>query len=222
MNYKELIKMVHPDLNPNIKDAGVKVTEIMKNKNDPSELMRLAIQWGLIKGEQKTQHTYRQKKSDNLWAKFDFAKHSTIFKSGMRARFKDNRGIHEVWFIKSYKSTVYFTNGSGIFTINRSLQDLDGKFEILRSRINDLYRWEIKYWKDELKKIRKSTPKNSSKVTFESLGIEPHKYYMGKFIVTYRGVEYELFRTNARCAFINYNGEEKRILLKSITKIRRK
>lgn len=225
MNYKELIKMVHPDLNPNVVDAGVKVSEIMKNKNNPSELMRLAIQWGLINSSSNTNYNTQKTSNQNdyLWLRFNYVKHCSIFKSGMKIRFKDTRGTHEGWFIKATKKLVYFTNGKGIFTINSSLENLNEKFEICRSRIGDLYTWEIKKWKNAIIEIRKNSSKKSlNKVTFDSLGLEPNKYYYGAYIVTYREQEYELIKTNTLCAFINYNGEEKRILLKSITKIRKR
>lgn len=221
MNYKELIRLVHPDLNPNVKDAGVKVSEIMKNKHNPSELMRLAIQWGLIEGKTNSNYT-TQNTYDNLWLRFNYVKHYSAFKSGMKIRFKDTRGTHEGWFIKATKKNVYFTDGKGIFTINSSLENLDNKFEICKSRVGDLSRWAIKEWKNQITNLKSTAKSSKRKVTFEDLGISSYTRYNGRFIVTYYGKEYELIRTNRNCAFINYNGEEKRIQLKSITKIRGK
>ena len=48
ISFTEAIKMVHPDSNPSIEDAGVKVRTIMQYKNEPQTMMRFLKQWGLI------------------------------------------------------------------------------------------------------------------------------------------------------------------------------
>jgi len=102
MNYKELIRLVHPDLNPTVKDPGVKISQIMSNKNNPSELMRLAIQWGLIKGSSDKSDSTKSKSSID-WITFNFIFHRRQFKPGMKVRFTDSKGTHEAWFVKKSK-----------------------------------------------------------------------------------------------------------------------
>jgi len=48
ITFKEAIKMVHPDKNPQITDAGVKVSAVMACKHDGVALYRMLNQWGLI------------------------------------------------------------------------------------------------------------------------------------------------------------------------------
>jgi hypothetical protein len=48
ITFKEAIKMVHPDSNPNITDAGEKVSAIMAYKNDGVALYKLLNFWGLV------------------------------------------------------------------------------------------------------------------------------------------------------------------------------
>jgi hypothetical protein len=48
ISFKEAIKMVHPDTNPNILDAGEKVRMVMMYKNDESALYKMLNSWGLI------------------------------------------------------------------------------------------------------------------------------------------------------------------------------
>jgi hypothetical protein len=51
ISFKEAIKMVHPDSNPHITDAGEKVNAIMMYKNDETSLYKLLSNWGLLKGQ---------------------------------------------------------------------------------------------------------------------------------------------------------------------------
>jgi hypothetical protein len=108
MNYKELIRLVHPDLNPNVVDAGVKISQFMTNKNNPHELMRLAINWGLI----KSNDTYSKPKPNSN--QFDWVIFSYInkrhFTPGMKVRFASSNGEQEAWFIKAGKNKTFFTN----------------------------------------------------------------------------------------------------------------
>lgn len=230
MNYKELIRLVHPDLNPNVQDAGMKISQIMTNKNNPSELMRLAISWGLIKGSSNTNNTqsnssyYSKSYSDNLWIKFSFMFHRRQFAPGMKVRFTDSRGTHEAWFVKKLKNRVFFTDKKGIFTINSSLENLNQKFEIFKNRNDDLSYFDLNFWKEQVKsiKVKRSEASDSESYLegFKRLNLIPNHVYNGSKRVTYRGRFYDLIRTNARCAFIIFNGEEKRILLKSIKLIK--
>lgn len=49
ISFRELAKMIHPDLNPTITDPGLKMSEAVKFKNYPNILYKKAIEWGLIK-----------------------------------------------------------------------------------------------------------------------------------------------------------------------------
>ena len=49
ISFNDAIKLVHPDSNPNITDAGNKVSTVMLYKNDPIKLHRLLTNWGILK-----------------------------------------------------------------------------------------------------------------------------------------------------------------------------
>lgn len=220
MNYKELIRLVHPDLNPNVVDAGVKVSQIMANKNNPSELMRLAINWGLIKSN-NTYSKPKPKTNQFDWVIFSYI-NKRQFAPGMKVRFSSSNGEQEAWFIKSGKNKTFFTNKKGVFTVNSSLNDLFNKFEIFRSRAYDLSYSELMEWKEIVKNLKTKKPvktKETFNDLFIKLNLKPHSVYNNVYVM-YRESYYRLIKTNERCAFIDYNGEEKRILLKTITKVK--
>ena len=49
IKFRDAIKMVHPDHNPSIADAGAKVCAVMKHKDSPKHLFILMVKWGLVK-----------------------------------------------------------------------------------------------------------------------------------------------------------------------------
>lgn len=49
ISFREIVKLIHPDCNPNITDAGAKMRDVNQYRNDESALYRLAVMWGLIK-----------------------------------------------------------------------------------------------------------------------------------------------------------------------------
>lgn len=217
MTYKELVRLVHPDLNPNITDSGTKISEIMSNKNNPTELMRLAIQWGFIKSENTNTNTNTN--TNSSWVFYNCNIHGEKFKTGLFVRFKDSNGYNECWVVKTYKNSVYLTNRKGIFTINKPLKDLDGKIEISTASYKHLNSALLRFWVTEVRNLRKGN-KQSAEITFESLGLIPNSDYFKKgYYVKYRRNTYELLRTNGSCVFINFFGEERKIYLKSISKI---
>ena len=51
MTFNELVRLIHPDLNPDIKDAGDKMIQAVTYKDNEYKLEQLAIKWGLIDKE---------------------------------------------------------------------------------------------------------------------------------------------------------------------------
>jgi hypothetical protein len=47
LTFKEMVKLIHPDHNPHVQDAGEKMRIAILNKNHPDALYKLAIQWGV-------------------------------------------------------------------------------------------------------------------------------------------------------------------------------
>lgn len=48
ISYKDIVKLIHPDHNPNIDDAGGKMRDARLWRKDESILYRLGVQWGVI------------------------------------------------------------------------------------------------------------------------------------------------------------------------------
>lgn len=60
ITFREIVKLIHPDLNPGITDVGSKMVEIKNNRNNGNVLYNLGVTWGVIKIEKqkvKTQNT---------------------------------------------------------------------------------------------------------------------------------------------------------------------
>jgi hypothetical protein len=50
ITFRELVRKIHPDHNPNVQDAGDKMRQATLFRNQPEELYKLAVRWGLIAG----------------------------------------------------------------------------------------------------------------------------------------------------------------------------
>lgn len=51
ISYFDVVKLIHPDWNPDIQNPSEKMEEATRHKNDESTLYRLAITWGLIEDD---------------------------------------------------------------------------------------------------------------------------------------------------------------------------
>lgn len=51
IKFHEVVKMIHPDIHPEVKDASVKMSLAVKYKNDTLALWNLCVKWKLVKGE---------------------------------------------------------------------------------------------------------------------------------------------------------------------------
>lgn len=54
ITFRELVKMIHPDLNPEVIDPGTKMATAKRHRDNPSILFDFAVRWGLIKGNGAT------------------------------------------------------------------------------------------------------------------------------------------------------------------------
>jgi hypothetical protein len=50
LSFRELVKLIHPDHNPHIIDAGGKMRDAVLFKDKPEELYKLAVRWGCVTG----------------------------------------------------------------------------------------------------------------------------------------------------------------------------
>lgn len=51
MKYFDIVKLIHPDWNPDIENPSIKMEEATKNKDDEVTLYKLAVMWGLIEDD---------------------------------------------------------------------------------------------------------------------------------------------------------------------------
>ncbi|MFW6002639.1 MAG: hypothetical protein ACOCQD_04800 [archaeon] len=51
LKYFDIVKMIHPDWNPEIQDPTSKMEEATRYKDDESTLYILAVKWGLIEDD---------------------------------------------------------------------------------------------------------------------------------------------------------------------------
>jgi hypothetical protein len=49
ISFTDIVKLVHPDHNPNIQDAALKIKDIMLFRSDENILFKFAVKWGLVK-----------------------------------------------------------------------------------------------------------------------------------------------------------------------------
>ena len=50
ISFKDIVKLIHPDTNPNITDASGKMSLVLKYKKDTAVLWNLAVKWCLVSG----------------------------------------------------------------------------------------------------------------------------------------------------------------------------
>lgn len=61
--YKDLMRLVHPDLHPMMSDATVKAQQVNAVKKNPEALKRLAMAWGFIgQSQQRAPYTWQRAK----------------------------------------------------------------------------------------------------------------------------------------------------------------
>lgn len=51
MKYFDIVKLIHPDWNPDIENPSQKMEEATKNKDDEETLYKLAVRWGLVEDD---------------------------------------------------------------------------------------------------------------------------------------------------------------------------
>lgn len=98
ISFKDAIKMVHPDLNRGITDAGEKVSTIMLYKNDPRKMFLCLQKWGLIPGFQRK--VIKRVYMEGLLPNWRYMGNVTILHKKLRGEFK---------VLKTTSKRVYFT-----------------------------------------------------------------------------------------------------------------
>ena len=113
------------------------MAEIVAHKNNPTQLMNLAIKWGFVK---------RNFNNDN-WKLFINAIHHIA--SFQLIKFKTSSGWKKAYFVSYINRKIYLTDLKGIFTINCTFDKLDRKIYISNS-MEDISFNELCYWKNKV------------------------------------------------------------------------
>lgn len=48
ISFREIVKLIHPDTNPNITEPGLKMVQVKENRGNERALYNLGVQWGVI------------------------------------------------------------------------------------------------------------------------------------------------------------------------------
>jgi len=105
MNFREAVKKIHPDINPDIKDAGNKMRTLVINKNDPEKIYLWMKKWGLV----AVSNTEQKKESG---FKFEWISVSTLranhFYDGNAIIRHKNGKVYSI--LKTSNKRAYFVN----------------------------------------------------------------------------------------------------------------
>ena len=50
ISFTDLVKLIHPDTNPNITNPSEKMSIVLRNRSNKKALYNLAVQWGVVQG----------------------------------------------------------------------------------------------------------------------------------------------------------------------------
>jgi hypothetical protein len=129
ISFRELVKLVHPDVNPGITDAGTKMRDIKLYRDNEQMLHRLGVMWGVIRvavaPQQPRTHTPRQEapRPDmrNASEYHEFRKRNRIFQPGDVVFCRTKRSW--VAITKVTANRVYFTfNGKESYADKKNVR----------------------------------------------------------------------------------------------------
>jgi hypothetical protein len=124
INFKEMVKMIHPDTNPSIIDAGGKMSQVMSNRKDSSYLYTLAVRWGLIGSGKPFTEKVKETVREIL---FDITLGTVMFRNGRkkivvgfgRVTRGRNKGQHKIFMYDTAKDKVYYTATHTLKNVNK-------------------------------------------------------------------------------------------------------
>lgn len=232
--YRDIAKMVHPDMNGGSSVATARMQEVNKFKNSPGILLRLAQQWGLKLNGSFDTNAFDRKASEFSQRvynavvgaiitdikRYNFGRHvRTVrgviikvrsIKSGKHAGWKE-------WTVFDFTSgKPYLKRGRGDnpFTNIVGMADIKDFNMAVTAEKND---------KDR-RKIKAKTSQDTANKGFDRLGLKKNKKYGNgvEVLVKYRGGSKwkELDRTTAKSVYVYENARPRRIPLRAIAGIR--
>lgn len=211
MTFTQLVKLIHPDVNPNVQNAGDKMREAIKNRSNVSELYKLALNWGLVEPPK------RQTVSSDVWSTTTDLISINDMVEFYHPQYGNSRGV--VVDIKHRNSIyqIYIVTEKGILVAERNTLSTVGDFK-RKYRANDEL---VRHAHDFYNHNRPSPVVNRRNNTFS---LEKNTNYNGQNIwVRVNGVLKRVIRTteNFVVYFDQIQNKERRKSLKSVYGVRR-
>lgn len=120
VTYGKLLKQLHPDLNPDVKDSAKKIELVKKYKENDRMLLELASKWGII--EEKLHLDYFIEIGNRVQINGDTSLNVII------DVIKNDKGMLDVYVVSDYKNQSF----NKVSHYERgSIYDIDLDFEIL-------------------------------------------------------------------------------------------
>lgn len=110
ISFREAIRLVHPDTNPTIKDAGEKVKTIMMYKNKPESIFKCLVQWGLVSSSYKDSNGTTKQYTPRKVINREYLSHlvsNYVYNGSVTVVLKSQYGEFKV--SKTTNKRVYFT-----------------------------------------------------------------------------------------------------------------
>jgi len=131
MEYKELIRKVHPDLNPDLPNATQMAQLVNQNKNNPFKLKDFAIQWGFVEKPKgytapNNQSSYVFVVGDMIWFNVNGER-----KSGFIYKIDGNSSFNTYYVYDFRSNKCLKTNaqkGKEPFKFDRKLGQMDFRY----------------------------------------------------------------------------------------------
>jgi hypothetical protein len=126
ISFRELVKLIHPDHNPGVTDAGAKMSDVMKYRADEGMLYRLGVHWGVIQPTNQS-HTNVNRRSERprptprVDEYTEFRRRNRIFQPGDVVFVRTKRS--RVTITRVTETKVFFTfNGKASWAMKKNVR----------------------------------------------------------------------------------------------------
>jgi len=220
MDFNTLIKKVHPDLNPNIEDAGSKISEVMKNRNNPNMLFYLAQKWGLVGGNKKSE---KEDVNDGFVIGNMFLFDGKFY--GVVVEVTDGQGRRKgqkkVYCVKQGTNRIiYFFVPHENYKLNNITYQAKASPSLM-SKVNKVYLSYIQQ-KENFKQAKDNYKKQKEESVQEELRPNTKYWDSGVYIYTRtKGGPYRVTRTTSKMVFYydEREGKERSVRMSSVTRV---
>jgi hypothetical protein len=222
ITFTELVKLIHPDHNPHITNAGEKMAIVTRNRNNPSVLFSYAVDWGLVTPSKN--YTFNK---ETKTYHFEIG-NVVIYHNTKRAVIVDiqnakgkRSGQYKVFMVDIINNKLYHFF---IPTLDTELRDIKviGKAPVnQKAKANTIYNRYTSY-KNNNKEYKKKQDKSREEKNKEYLN--PHRYYwdFNVWVVSKTRIgRFQVIRTTAKMVYYwdHYENKERSFKMSSIINI---